>query len=114
MVEHRDVETREMEELEHLRVGKEALEVRGARVARRDLHEIGIPVAARELHEAEPVAMRVEAERLGVDREHRAGLVIGRQIAVMKAVSHGLGLRGKPAEVKRLARAPQRSRLFRR
>ncbi len=112
MIEDRDVETGEMEELEHFVIRKQAREIRRSRIALCDLHEVGVPIAARELDEAKPVAVRVEAERLGVDRDHRAGLIIGRQIAMMEAVSHELGLRGKALGVKRLARAAQKSKLF--
>ena len=54
----------------------------------RDLHQMGIAVAGRELDQAEPVAMGVEAHRLGVDRHDGAERQIGGKVAAMKADRH--------------------------
>ena len=53
-------------------VGEERGEVRRRALAGRDLDDIGVAVAGRKLDEAEPVAERVEPERLGVDRDRAA------------------------------------------
>src|SRR5437016_125624 len=56
----------------------------------RDLHHVGAAVAVRQLHHAKPVAMRIKAHGLGIDR-HRSGVVgqIG-QVAAMQAYGHGV------------------------
>src|SRR5262249_49185345 len=55
-----------------------------------DLHHVGRAVARRELHHAEPVARRLEAHGLGVDR-NRAGVArkVG-QVAAMQADGHAV------------------------
>ena len=58
LVEHRDIEAREVEDLEFRGIGEQPLEVRRAADLAADLHHVGRAVAGRELHHAEPVAMR--------------------------------------------------------
>ena len=43
-----------------------------AEVRRDELHQVRVAVAGRELHQAEPVAMRIEAHGLGIDRDDGA------------------------------------------
>ena len=88
---HGDVEAAEMEELQHLRVGQQRLEIGRARLPPGDPHEIGVAVAARELHEAQPVAMRIEAEGLGVDGDDGPEIGAVRQIALVQADGHRFG-----------------------
>ena len=69
--EHSDVEAPVMEELGDRRVREQRDQVGRLRLARRDLDHVGGAVAWRDLHHAQPVAMRVEPQRLGVDRHRR-------------------------------------------
>ena len=55
------------------------------------LHEVRDPVACRQLHQAEPVAMRVQAHRLGIDRDDGAEQQTLRQIVTME-MDGGVGL----------------------
>ena len=58
-----------MEDLEDLGIGQEGFEawcVVGFAV---EFDEVRRAVAARELHEAQAIAMRIEPERLGIDRD---------------------------------------------
>ncbi|MDF9865292.1 hypothetical protein M2437_004274 [Methylorubrum pseudosasae] len=80
-----------MEDLDDAGIGQDRLEPLGRRVAGPDLHHIGAAVAAGHLHDAEPVAMRVEPQRLGIDRDRRARREIGRQVAVVEADPGGGG-----------------------
>ena len=72
MVKHREIEAREVEQLQHRRVGEQPPQVGRVVAAGGELHEMGVAVAARELHEAQPVAVRVEPHRLGIDRDRIA------------------------------------------
>ena len=61
-----------MEQLERLGIGQQALQVgRGVGPAL-ELHRMADAVAGGKLHQAQPVADRVEAERLAVDGDDRA------------------------------------------
>src|SRR5690606_26634901 len=84
-----DIETGIVEDLGHARIGEQLDQVRRLGRILGDLHHIGAAVAGRKLHHAEPVAMRVEAHGLGVDR-HLA-VVIGKigQVAAMHSDGHG-------------------------
>ena len=63
----RHVEAGEVEDLERPRVRQQRLEARRRPVLAVELHEMGGAVAGRELHQAQPVAVRLEPQRLGVD-----------------------------------------------
>ncbi len=71
-----DVEPGEVHQLHHAAVTQEPSEI-GAIVAapaerrRNELHQMGMTVAGGQLHQTEPVAMRVQTHRLGVDRHDR-------------------------------------------
>ena len=70
--QHAEIEAGEMEDLEDRLVGEQPLDIgRLALGSARDLHDIGGAIARRKLHDAEPIAVRIEAHGLGVDR-HRA------------------------------------------
>ena len=69
MVEHCEIEAREVKELGHPGVGEQPLQPGRAIAAWRELDQMRVPVSGRELDEAQPVAMRVEPHRLGVDRD---------------------------------------------
>ena len=66
----------------------EAKLLRRFRPAGRNLDDIGRAVASRQLHDAQPVAQRVETERLGVDGDHRAETGVGGQVAPVQADGH--------------------------
>ena len=55
----------------------------------RDLNEIGVAVAPRQLHEAEPIAMRIETARLGVEGDAAAPTPVIGKIALVQADGHG-------------------------
>ena len=52
--------------LEHVVVGQEPRQL-GSVAAGVDLHELGAAIAGGELNQAEPIAIGVQAQRLGVD-----------------------------------------------
>ena len=90
------IETREMEELVPGRIGEKPLQVRRAALAGGDLNHIRRAVARRQLDDAQPVAMRLQAEGFGVDRNRVRGLIGGKlrrrevgQVTAMKANGHG-------------------------
>ncbi len=95
VVERREVEARKVEYLGDRRIGQQRLQVRRVALTLRDLDDIGTAVAVRHLHHAEPVAMRMEAHGLGIDR-YRVGVArnIG-QVAAMQADGHEEGLRSQ-------------------
>ncbi len=88
VLQHRDVEPGEMHQLDHVRRGQQPLEVRAVETVatqfgRDQLHEMGVAVPGRELNQTQPVAMRIEAHRLGVDRNHPAEIDrLGQVVAV--------------------------------
>ena len=87
MVEHGQIEAREMKQLGDVGIGEQPPQPWRVVAAGGELHEMGVAVAARELHQAQPVAMRVEPHRLGVDRHRLAEFDALRQVAVMKPVT---------------------------
>ena len=72
MVKRRDIEAREVKDLELARIGEELFQVRGVFRAGRDLHHIGRTIAGGKLHHAQAIAMRIETHGLGVDGHDRA------------------------------------------
>jgi hypothetical protein len=89
LAEHREIEPREVEDLQLRGIAEQPLQVRGRTDVAPDLHHIGRAVAGRELHHAEPVAMRIEPHRLGVDRDRAAVARQVGQIAAVQADGHG-------------------------
>ena len=78
-----------MEELQHGRIGEQALEIWRARLTAAAIWtRSAVAVADGELHQAQPVAMRVEAQRLGVDRDNGASVDPLGEIALMQADGH--------------------------
>ena len=61
--------------------------------ALRDAHEMGVAVARAELHEAEPVAVGVEAHRLGGDGHDRAEIEPVGKVAFMRLDHRPPGIR---------------------
>jgi hypothetical protein len=80
-----NVEAPEMEDLGHLGIGQERLEV-GRRIVAAELHQMTIAIASRELQQAEAIAQRVEAHGLAVDGYALAEVEPGRQVADMQLV----------------------------
>ena len=64
-----------MKEFQHLGIVQQPLQIGRARLAAGDLNEFGVAVAARKLDKAQPIALVVEAQRLGVYRD--AGAEVG-------------------------------------
>ena len=90
-------------DLEHARIREDAGEALGMGAVPQDLHDLGCAISARNLHDAQPVAMRIESQGLGINGDHVARLVTGRQIAAMKADSHE---RDKPDAARQGFRVP--------
>jgi hypothetical protein len=79
-----------MEQLEHALIDQQALQLRRVIMAL-ELDESGAAVPGRELHQAEPVAIGVKPERLGVDGDDaRSGEASRRQVALVKLWRWGL------------------------
>ena len=57
---------------------------RGGIIRRAELNEVRGAIASRKLDEAEPVAMGVEAQRLGIDGDARAEAQPGGQVALVQ------------------------------
>src|SRR5271155_5753070 len=88
MINHREVEAREMEQLGYAAIGQQFLQPRRGVGPGRELHEMCVPIAGRQLDEAQPVAMRVEPHRLGVDRNNRSEVEPFGQITPIKLIRH--------------------------
>eukprot|EP01136_Pigoraptor_vietnamica_P039949 Opistho-1_new@11302 len=90
----------EVEQLQDLGIFQQRLQVRRLHLAagRRlgDLHQMADAVALAHLHQAQPVARRVEAHGLGIDRDHRAQFQIGRQVAAIEFNAHPKSLEATP------------------
>src|SRR5205085_7320353 len=67
LFQHGDVEAAEVEDLEDGGIRQQRLQARRRPVLAVELHEVGGVVAGRELYQAQPVAMWLQAQRLGVD-----------------------------------------------
>src|ERR1700730_3763 len=97
MVKRRDIETREVEDLQARRIGDQALEVGSVGRIGGNLHDVGAAVARRKLYDAQPIAMRIEPHGFGVDRDCPAVAVKVRQVTTMQSDGHGMpdsGFRG--------------------
>ena len=67
MPDRGEIEAREVEELQHVRVGQHALQVRRVIGGAIKLHEVRLGAAVGDLHEAERIADQREAQRLAID-----------------------------------------------
>ena len=76
-----------MKQLQHRGIGQQPLQARRLVIVRRELDQMGVAVAGRQLHQAQPVAMRVEPHRLGVDRDRRTEGEALRKIAMMQLMN---------------------------
>src|SRR5271170_1208540 len=88
MINHPEVEAREMEQLGYAAIGQQFPQPRRRIAPGRELHEMRVPIAGRQLDEAQPVAMRVEPHRLGVNRDNRSEVEPFGQITAIKSVGH--------------------------
>jgi hypothetical protein len=87
--EHGDIETGEVEQLGHTGVGKQLPEIGRFILAGGELHRMAYAIARRQLRQAQPVAMRVKAEGLGIDGNERTQVEPFRQVALVKLDLHG-------------------------
>ncbi len=77
--------------MEHLLdpgVAEKSAEIRRAVMRPPELHQMTVAVAGRELHEAQPVAMRMQAHRLGVDGDDGAEIDALGQIFLVQLDLH--------------------------
>src|SRR5579863_475287 len=88
VVDHGEVEASEVEQLGDRRIGHQRLEARRLIISRAQLHEMRVAVARRQLHETQPVAMRVEPHRLGINRDRRSEVDAVGKVAAMERVAH--------------------------
>ena len=77
LLQHCDVEPREMHQLGDGGVGQQAGEVGAVEAAaaeghRNELHQMHLPITGRELYQAQTVAARVQAHGLGIDGDGSA------------------------------------------
>jgi len=89
MAQHGDVEAPEMKQFENRRIGEQGAQPRRLILGGGELHEMADPIARRELHEAQPVPMRVQPHRLGVDRDDAGEVDFDRESAAVKMNAHG-------------------------
>ena len=85
LLDHAQIEAREMENLENGRVAQHGGKARRRR-SRDDLHEMRITVAARKLHKTQTVTLEIETHRFGVDRDRVLECHIGRKVAAMEVI----------------------------
>src|SRR3989337_2734627 len=78
-----------MEDLERALIGEQPLQL-GRVIGSGKLHQRSAAVALGELHEAEPVAIGIEAHRLGVDADRAAGEAPWGQVALIEFDGRGL------------------------
>src|SRR5262245_59489770 len=99
-LQHPEIETGKMKDLENRPVGEKLGQVRRGARACRDLHHVGGAVARRHLHHAQPIADRIEPHGFGVDRHSAAAVAreVG-QIAAMQADSHECSRTGDAANL---------------
>src|SRR5208282_4001750 len=87
-LQHGKIEAREVENLEHLGIGQERLQARRLVIAVGELNQMAFAEASRKLDQAQPVALRLEAHRLGVDGYGAAERQSGGKIAAMQMRVH--------------------------
>src|SRR5438105_2113537 len=96
MVDHAEIEAREVKKLCHVRVGQQIPEPRRRVSAGHELNEMSISVAGRQLDQAQPVATRVEPHCLGVDGDDRPEIEPFGKITAIKPVGHSGQRSGAP------------------
>ena len=96
-----------MEDLQHVRIGQQPLEVRRVIGRAAEPHDVGVAVARRELHHAQRIAAEAQAHGLGVDRHHGAKIEAVGQVAVVQMDAHATRLPSTP----RPAPAPRARRV---
>src|SRR6202045_1030085 len=77
-----------MEQLGYAAIGQQLPQPRRRVAPRRKLHEMRVPIADRQLDEAQPVAMRVEPHRFGIDCNNRSEIEPFGQITAIKPIGH--------------------------
>ncbi len=92
MQQNGDIETAEMKQLEHIRIGQHGAEIGRFGLVLIDLHQMGVAVAARHLHQAKPVAMRDQTHGFTINRHDRAEIKPIGEVAFVEMVCHGKAL----------------------
>ena len=94
MLDRREVETREMEQLEAVRIGQHGLEVGRVIVAvGAEAHEMFVALAVADLHDAQPVADGHETHGFGIDGHRAIGEDACGEVFFVEMHCHGRGLR---------------------
>ena len=107
--EHRHVEACEVKQLQHLRIGQQALEVGRGIGPALELNRVADAVAGGKLRQAQPVADRVETQGLAVDGDDGAEVQpVGQIVLVEFGFQAGLSISACAAEPKPLRLSPQR------
>ncbi len=101
----RQVEAREMEDLRQALVAQDPLQVGRVVLRRREVHQMGIAVPGRQLHHAQPVAVEVEPERLGIHRQVAREAEAGGQVVTVECHAHGVRFRSSGAKAASLIEA---------
>ena len=96
MFDDREIEAGEMEQLQPRRVGKHSLQHRRVIAAGREADEMLVAVSVGQLQQAQPVAQRIEAQRLAVDGDRPRRKDIGRQVAFVEMDGHELPVSRAP------------------
>src|SRR5690606_38193533 len=109
-LDHRDVEAREMENLENVLVRHQRAQVRRVVGAAVELHDMGVAVARRKLDHAKLVALGIEPHRLGIDRDAGAESEACREIALVQRDRHMLAPLGLPGEGRERNGAQEKTR----
>ena len=89
-LERAHVEARKVKQLGNASIRQQPREVGRANICIVELHRVADVVSRRELDQAQPVAERVEAERLGVDGDGRSKIKPVGQIAVVEFDFHAI------------------------
>ena len=93
MLERGDVEPREMENLENLRVRQQRLEARRVIGRAVELNQMGVSVAGGKLHDAQGIAVGDKPHGFAVDGDDGAEIQARRKVAFVKRIGHALVFR---------------------
>ena len=102
-LEHGDVEPPEVEDLQHLGVGQQPLQVRAVVGGAVQAHDMGVPVAGRQLDHAQRVAPETQAHGLGIDGDLGPQVKVVGQVALMQIDGHAQVLTRRPQAAPRRA-----------
>ena len=91
-----EIVAREMEHLLDAGVAEQSAEIGARDSGPAKLHQVAFAVARRELHEAQPVAMGMEAHRLGVYGHNGAEIDTRGQVVLVQVDPHVTCIRSGP------------------